>query len=669
MGGSSEWYMRIRTKSVILATIVTALLVAGAVALIAPIESARSELDGLHALDSQLADEMNHVFHEAMSGGYRYLATGDPAQRRIFDARMASFADLSRKFENIGGRSNTTNEGQDAVLIQTIVERRAALLPVASAAFDERAKTGTTSVAAFSALTTAADDLNTPLNRLATKEFDNAAASRQHLSASILLARKEIIGVGLAAFIIAILIGLGVSLQLARPLLSLRDAATRIAGGDMDAEITLRRGDEVGDLAEALRGMQRNLKAALGRLESEVDVRRSAEESQRSSAEKLRQVNAELGKQMGERERADAAMKIMNEQLMRSLSSVERIAAETEVLNEMGELLQTNLGLREAYDVVAQYAGRLFPGALGAVYMLTPSDDMVELEAAFGGEPAGPPLFPIEECWALRSSKAHFVGDGAPGLMCPHFHDDDTTASHLCVPLVAHGETIGSISLALHGSETAVSADEHPSVQRQLAVRLAEHVALALSNLRLRERLREQSIRDPLTGLFNRRYLEETLDREVARAARGGSNFSLMMIDVDHFKEFNDDYGHEAGDTVLAAVGRLLRDRSRVEDIACRYGGEEFVLVMPGASAEVAAKRAEEVREGIRALQVSSGLTPLGHVAVSIGVATQLSQAMTAGDVLKDADAALYRAKAQGRDRVCVARSTQSRSGAKVDKA
>ncbi len=168
-------------------------------------------------------------------------------------------------------------------------------------------------------------------------------------------------------------------------------------------------------------------------------------------------------------------------------------------------------------------------------------------------------------------------------------------------------------------------------------------------------RLRDQSVRDHLTGLFNRRYLEETLERELARSARERRPLGLIMLDIDHFKDFNDALGHAAGDALLEALGALLRAHVRGSDVVCRYGGEEFLLVLPDASGAIAAQRAEQLRDDVSRMRVAHGDQDLGSVTVSLGVAVFPEHGPTGDAVLKAADAALYRAKDEGRDRVVVA--------------
>jgi diguanylate cyclase (GGDEF)-like protein len=188
--------------------------------------------------------------------------------------------------------------------------------------------------------------------------------------------------------------------------------------------------------------------------------------------------------------------------------------------------------------------------------------------------------------------------------------------------------------------------------ERRLAALVAKQGALAIWNLKLRESLRNQSICDSLTGLFNRRYMEESLDREFSRANRGKTCVAIVMIDLDHFKRFNDTFGHQAGDTLLLAVGDLLKRNTRGQDIACRYGGEEFALVLTDSSLDGAFKRAEILRQQVKQLSVEYEGQLLGAISVSMGVALFPDHGTTMRDVLRASDQALYTAKREGRDRV-----------------
>jgi len=220
--------------------------------------------------------------------------------------------------------------------------------------------------------------------------------------------------------------------------------------------------------------------------------------------------------------------------------------------------------------------------------------------------------------------------------------------------MASQGEALGVLHLAIRGTDLPHPDTWDESVE-QLAGAVAEQIGLAITNLRLRETLRHQSIRDPLTGLFNRRYMEESLVRELQRASRAGIPVSVIMLDLDHFKRFNDSFGHAAGDALMRALATVLQKGIRVEDIACRYGGEEFALILPGAPLHIAQARAEGIRQAAARLSVEHQGTSLGAVTLSLGIAVFPDQGATGETVLKAADTALYRAKAEGRDRVVTA--------------
>jgi len=214
------------------------------------------------------------------------------------------------------------------------------------------------------------------------------------------------------------------------------------------------------------------------------------------------------------------------------------------------------------------------------------------------------------------------------------------------------GEILGVLHVQ---SQSQENLDE---AKHRLAYTVVEQVAMALSNLKLREALREQSIRDPLTGLYNRRYMEEALKQQMSRVTRHLHPLGIIMIDIDYFKPFNDTYGHAAGDMLLRELGQFLQRRIRAEDIACRYGGEEFMLIMPDASLEAAELRAEDLRQEVRQLRVGGNGLLHGEITLSLGIAIYPQHGRTIDNVLQAADYALYRAKQAGRDQVAIAEKT-----------
>jgi diguanylate cyclase (GGDEF)-like protein len=187
---------------------------------------------------------------------------------------------------------------------------------------------------------------------------------------------------------------------------------------------------------------------------------------------------------------------------------------------------------------------------------------------------------------------------------------------------------------------------------KETVVVFAEYLSLSIANIKLWERLTDQSIRDPLTGLFNRRYMEEIIKREILRAARDQTKIGIIMADIDHFKMYNDTYGHEAGDELLIKLADFFKFELRGSDVVCRYGGEEYILILPLSSAEGTYKRAEQIRQGVKKLKVSFKGQDLPAVTLSMGIAIYPDHGTEWNDLIQLADKALYRAKEQGRDRV-----------------
>lgn len=354
-----------------------------------------------------------------------------------------------------------------------------------------------------------------------------------------------------------------------------------------------------------------------------------------------------------ERKQAETAIREANEKLTAWVGQLQQRNREISLLGEMTEYLLGCQHQEEIAKVVGLFLPQLFSKLSGALYVLTPANDLLEAVTSWGEGAPTAHVFVPEDCWAVRRGRGHSWSSTAAGLPCPHLgpHPPDAT---ICIPMASQGEVLGVLHLAIRGIDL-----HHPDIWgesvEQLAGAVAEQIGLAITNLRLRETLRHQSIRDPLTGLFNRRYMEESLVRELQRASRGGIPVAVIMLDLDHFKRFNDSFGHAAGDALMRALATVLQKGIRAEDIACRYGGEEFALILPGAPVHIAHARAEGIRQAAARLSVEHQGTSLGAVTLSLGVAVFPDHGATGEKVLKAADAALYRAKAEGRDRVVTA--------------
>lgn len=362
-----------------------------------------------------------------------------------------------------------------------------------------------------------------------------------------------------------------------------------------------------------------------------------------------------------ERQRAQNALQQANEMLTEWVRELEVRNKETLLLNEMGDRLQTCLTTEEACAVITKSALQLFPNDSGALLVTNASKNLVEVIAVWGGFIAHDPVFPPENCWALRSGRVHRVDDPAKSSICAHVRPGIRNG-YLCVPMVAQGEAVGVLHLEM-GPPGPDGRPVMTDAKNRLALSVADHLALALASLRLRETLHIQSIRDPLTGLYNRRYMEESLERELRRADRKQRPLAALMLDLDHFKKFNDTLGHAAGDAMLRSIGAFLQSRMRKDDIVCRYGGEEFTIIMPESSLEIATQRAERLREDSKRLEISANGQFLGSVTFSVGIACFPDHGTTAEQLLHIADLALYRAKAAGRD--CVMAGARSNEPAK----
>ncbi|HEX8194425.1 MAG TPA: GGDEF domain-containing protein [Allosphingosinicella sp.] len=320
---------------------------------------------------------------------------------------------------------------------------------------------------------------------------------------------------------------------------------------------------------------------------------------------------------------------------------------EVEILFDMADTLQSAAGYDDAQAVLRATAGRLLPQLSGRLYVFNNSRDRLDLIAQWGEEekllaPISPP-----SCWALKRGKAHFNEKADGALRCDHFEGERDT---LEMPMMARGEVYGLLSFSSRGGDACVQL----KASTKIISALADGMSLALSNLSLREKLRNQALRDPLTGLYNRRYMEDMLDRFVRLAVRKESSLAVVMIDLDHFKRLNDQHGHLLGDAVLRAVAGTIMESLRETDVACRYGGEELIVLLPDCDMDAATAKAEEIRVRIEELSGAHGV----EISASLGVAAIPSAASTVQELVKAADVALYEAKSAGRN--CVRRAADN---------
>lgn len=374
---------------------------------------------------------------------------------------------------------------------------------------------------------------------------------------------------------------------------------------------------------------------------------------------------AAIAQNITTQKQAEDALRSANQKLSQGIAELEQRTQELDLLTQMIGLLSACQNMEEAYKIIEDQLGRFSLADSGMLYMIKPSRNNLRQIAAWGQSVSDCLVFPPSDCWGLRLGRLHTVEfnhsarhDNHPAnpLICLHI-SPSAPAEYLCLPLVAQGESLGILHLRHLINTEAAGSEEIPeswfTPQRVRRINIiAESLALAIANLMLRATLRQQSIRDPLTGLFNRRYLEETLERELLRASRSKKTVGLMMIDIDHFKQFNDTHGHPAADVVLSAVAQLFSSTVRREDLVCRYGGEEFVIMLPEADLETVCQRAEVIRKEVAELNVQYQGQVLQQVSISIGVGVFPTNGDIPGTLIRNVDQALYRAKNNGRNRV-----------------
>jgi len=381
-------------------------------------------------------------------------------------------------------------------------------------------------------------------------------------------------------------------------------------------------------------------------LHRQEEALRAAQVTLQERLAALSDANGSLAREIAARKKSDLAVRRNNRALLATVQQLEAFHRDGEVLSRMAELLQSCAHRNEAYEIVRETGLQLFPQSSGSLFVYRESRDVLEHVASWGrGTPPDKTLAP-DECWALRLGSPHYSPSNG-SIRCRHAPEEHR--GYACVPFHGQGQIFGLFHIDV-GVDPGTRRPARETEQRLQA--MTDRVGAALANLRLRDAMREMALRDGLTGLYNRRYLEDALNREIHRAERSGKPLAVVMIDIDNFKQFNDRHGHDAGDFVLSALARAIARHIRPADLACRYGGEEFAIVLPEATMEMACERAEEMRVAIR----NTNLTHLGQTlaapSASFGVAVYPGHGSNAPQLLKAADRALYCAKREGRDRV-----------------
>ncbi len=325
---------------------------------------------------------------------------------------------------------------------------------------------------------------------------------------------------------------------------------------------------------------------------------------------------------------------------------------ESRLLAEFNEWLQSSDCLEELFTVVSSFLEKLLPGSAGSVYVYADTRDLLESVCSWSKD-ATLSHFEPPDCWALRRGRAYFYGRNTMDFYCTHvkreWEGQQTPEQYFCLPIIAHGDTVGLLHISFEESSQVEGQD-----RQKLANFCAEQISLAIANVSLREQLREQSTRDPLTGLYNRRYFLDYAKRELHRCASAKKCAGLIALDIDHFKKFNDTHGHDAGDEVLKMLSEVLQTLFREGDVPCRMGGEEFIVMLPGADIDKTAERAEKLRSEIEAQDLRYGGETL-KVTASIGISVYQKHGKSLEALMREADEALYAAKDGGRNIVKIA--------------
>ncbi len=355
-------------------------------------------------------------------------------------------------------------------------------------------------------------------------------------------------------------------------------------------------------------------------------------------------------------ENVESALRHSNSDLVLWADQAKTRTRELTLLSELSDMLQACDRESEAFLSISLFVPKMFEKMSGAIYLLDADHHTAENKMVWGESPPGIETFEFDECLGLRKGAAYQVDDVGHSLICEHIKEPKP-AAYICIPMTAQSQPFGLFYLSVGLINDAPSAGnplDHQISQEtyELATTVAKNIALTLANIGLRERLKEQSITDPLTRLFNRRFMDDMLEREIKRAKRAQTDIGMIMMDIDLFKTVNDTYGHDAGDLVLRTLASFLKSSVRAEDIVCRYGGEEFLLILLGSSLENTLRRAESIRETAEAINHVYNGVDLGKITVSAGVAIYPEDGADRDSLVTAADSALYSAKRAGRNRV-----------------
>jgi diguanylate cyclase (GGDEF)-like protein len=558
----------------------------------------REELDQASA---KIASEVNALSNKAR----QYIISGEPPHLDIYRREASSLRSVEervRGIEDIGANQDELSALADAMRQADLLEgEQKEAIKARQQGDADRARSILFGAEYDRQLDRVAADVERFQYRLDQRTDSEVAAA---VDISKLWRTVSEIVLGITGFLFLCVLYFVFKRRVLRPVVRLSDIVNRLAAQDYAVEPPVYDDiDEIGDMAQAIRVFREN-----GLERQRLEAERSADLAKRS------------------------------------------------LLSRMTQRMQECETMHQLERVIESFVPKIAPSLAGRLYLFDGGQNLL-LEACSWLAPVHSIAeFSPMACWALQRGELHRPKGHSTDVSCDHLDVTGATIDSVCLPLIAQRATLGLLYLEPRTDISVSLSDVVPETYLKM---LAENVSLAVGNLRLRDTLRAMAMADPLTGLANRRQLETVLDSRLMEANRTNQSISCIMLDVDHFKSFNDQFGHDAGDTVLRALGDLLKQSARDTD-AFRYGGEEFLLLMPNMGIEQAAQRAEEIRLKIGALQIEHAGRELGAITASFGVATAPEHCAFT-KLIRTADAALLLAKEAGRNRVLQTEARQAR--------
>jgi diguanylate cyclase (GGDEF)-like protein len=339
---------------------------------------------------------------------------------------------------------------------------------------------------------------------------------------------------------------------------------------------------------------------------------------------------------------AQRSLTELNRQLEEKTLKLEAKKQELIYLSDMADMLYSCESKDEVYQAVALTCSKLFPNMSGCICIISNSKNYVQMNSIWGDERTSKEIFLQSECWALRRGKINLLSSGKSGLVCGHLIQP-ISGAHLCFPLFGQGEVVGILHI--------YALEEISLEDQQTTEIIARTLGFALNNLSIKQRLTYDNLRDGMTQLFNQSYMETIAEQRLAEAERLGQPLSVIFLDIDNFKSYNSHYGHLTANIVIQGLAKLLLKSIRSFDIACRWGGEEFVIIMPNMTLENLRKRVEQLRVDVERMQLKDGDQILQGITASFGIAVS-EPGITVRDFLNRANQAMLEAKRTGKNRV-----------------